>query len=241
MKMKCLIVDDENIARKILSDYVSKVPELELVATCSSALQALNHIKNDHIDILFLDIQMPDLTGLDFLKILPNQPATILTTAYSEYAVQSYELDVAGYLLKPIDFEKFYKAVAKVISSKEPTIDRTVNVASPQQTDKLFIKADNKIIKVVFDEIIVINGDGPYVKIFTTDGRKIMSLQSMHKLEELLPKNFYRIHRSHIVNIDHIDSIDGNTVKLKEHTAVLSKNKRDEFLKLIDQLNLLGE
>lgn len=240
MKMKCLIVDDENIARKILSDYVMKVPELELVATCSSALQALNHIKNDHIDILFLDIQMPDLTGLDFLKILPNQPATILTTAYSEYAVQSYELDVAGYLLKPIDFEKFYKAVAKVISSKQPTIDRTP-IASLQQTHKLFIKADNKIIKVVFDEIIVINGDGPYVKIFTSDGRKIMSLQSMHKLEELLPKNFYRIHRSHIVNIDHIDSIDGNMIRLKEHTAILSRNKRDEFLKLIDQLNLLGD
>ncbi len=239
--MKCLIVDDENIARKILSDYVSKVPELELVAACSSALQALNHIKNDHIDILFLDIQMPDLTGLDFLKILPIKPATILTTAYSEYAVQSYELDVADYLLKPIDFDRFYKAVTKVLSFKDAAVDRPPVVTLPQQTDKLFIKADNKIIKVAFNEIIIINGDGPYVQIFTADGRKIMSLQSMHKLEELLPSNFYRIHRSHIVNIDHIDSIDGNTIRLKDHTAILSKNKRDEFLKLIDQLNLLGD
>ena len=237
--MKCLVVDDENIARKLLSDYVAKVPELELVAACSSALQALNHIKNDRIDVLFLDIQMPDLTGLDFLKILPNRPATILTTAYSEYAVQSYELDVVDYLLKPIDFDRFYKAITKVINLKDTKIDNHSNATSPQNADKLFIKADSKIIKVAFHEIVIINGQGPYVQIITINGRKIMSLQSMSKLEELLPANFYRIHRSHIVNIDHIDSIDGNMIRLKDHIAILSKNKRDEFLKLIDQLNLL--
>ncbi len=239
--MKCLIVDDEHIARKLLSDYVSKVPELELVATCSSALQALNHIKKDSIDILFLDIQMPDLTGLDFLKILPNKPATILTTAYSEYAVQSYELDVVDYLLKPIDFDRFYKAITKVISLQDPKVEHHLNATSPQQTDKLFIKADNKIIKISFHEIVVIQGQGPYVQIITVDGRKVMSLQSMSKLEELLPKNFYRTHRSHIVNIDHIDSIEGNMIKLRDQVALLSKNKREEFLKLIDKLNLLGE
>ncbi|WP_282160353.1 LytR/AlgR family response regulator transcription factor [Ulvibacterium marinum] len=241
MKMKCLIVDDEHIARKILSDYVGKVPELELVASCSSALQALNNIKKDSIDILFLDIQMPDLTGLDFLKILPNRPATILTTAYSEYAVQSYELDVIDYLLKPIDFDRFYKAVTKAISLKDSKVDYPSTTSPSQLTDKLFIKADSKIISVAFQDIIVINGQGPYVQLITVHDRKIMTLQSMSKLEELLPANFYRIHRSHIVNINHIDSIDGNMVRLKNHTAVVSKNKRDEFLKLIDQLNLLGD
>ncbi|MCG8319822.1 MAG: LytTR family DNA-binding domain-containing protein [Cytophagales bacterium] len=241
MNMKCLIVDDEHIARKLLSDYVGKVPELELVAVCSSALQALNHIKKDNIDVLFLDIQMPDLSGLDFLKILPNRPATILTTAYSEYAVQSYELDVVDYLLKPIDFDRFYKAITKIISLKDPKVDYFSNSASSQHTDKLFIKADNKIIKVAFHEIVIIKGQGPYVQLITVDSRKIMSLQSMSKLEELLPRNFYRTHRSYIVNIDHIDSIDGNMIRLKDHVAVLSKNKRDEFLELIDQLNLLGD
>ena len=241
MKMKCLIVDDENIARKILSDYVSKVPELELVATCGSALQALNHIKQDQVDVMFLDIQLPDLTGLDFLKIIPNRPTTILTTAYSEYAVQSYELDVVDYLLKPIDFDRFYKAITKVIALNDSKVDYPVNNTSPLPTDKLFIKADNKIIKVAFDEIIVINVVGPYVQIITFVWPKIMAIHAMHKLEELLPTNFYRIHRSHIVNIDHIDSIDGNMIKLKDHVATLSKNKRDEFLKLIDQLNLLGD
>jgi DNA-binding LytR/AlgR family response regulator len=241
MSIKCLIVDDEHIARKILSDYVEKVPELELVAACSSALQALNYIKQDSIDVLFLDIQMPDLSGLDFLKILPNRPATILTTAYSEYAVQSYELDVLDYLLKPIDFDRFYKAITKVIALKDHQIKPPPNPAVLEQLDKLFVKADNKIMKVAFSEIVVINGQGPYVQIITVEGRKIMSLQSMSKLEELLPKNFYRTHRSHIVNIDHVDSIDGNMIKLKGHDAVLSKNKRDEFLELIDQLNLLGD
>ncbi|SDM32470.1 LytR/AlgR family response regulator transcription factor [Kriegella aquimaris] len=241
MKMKCLIVDDEHIARKILSDYVGKVPELELVASCSSALQALNHIKNDRIDVLFLDIQMPDLTGLDFLKILPNRPATILTTAYSEFAVQSYELDVVDYLLKPIDFDRFYKAVTKVISLKDSKVDYPLTSSPTLSTDKLFIKADGKIISVAFQDIIVINGQGPYVQLITVYNRKIMTLQSMSKLEELLPANFHRIHRSHIVNINHIDSIDGYMVRLKDHTAIVSKNKRDEFLKLIDQLNLLGD
>lgn len=241
MSIKCLIVDDEHIARKLLSDYVGKVPELELVATCSSALQALNYIKQGNIHILFLDIQMPDLTGLDFLKIMPNRPATILTTAYSEYAVQSYELDVVDYLLKPIDFDRFYKAITKVISSNTPKTDIPQNSSPAKQADKLFIKADNKIIKIGFSEIILIKGQGPYVQIMTVNGRKIMSLQSMSKLEELLPVNFYRIHRSYIVNIDHIDCIEGNVVHLKDYEATISKNKKDEFLELIDQLNLLGD
>ncbi|MEM6526272.1 MAG: LytTR family DNA-binding domain-containing protein [Bacteroidota bacterium] len=240
MKIKCLVVDDEHIARKILSEYISKVPELELVASCSSALQALDHIKNGGVDMMFLDIQMPDLTGLDFLRILPDRPATILTTAYSEYAVQSYELDVVDYLLKPIDFDRFYKAVSKVITMKDNPSDTSRTYDSPRIVDKLFLKADGKIIKILFNEIMLVKGQGPYVQIITDDGRKIMSLQSMSKLEELLPTNFYRIHRSHIVNIDHIDSIEGNTIRLQDHTAILSKNKRDEFLQLIDKLNLLG-
>lgn len=239
MSMKCLIVDDEQIARKLLSEYIDKVPDLELVASCNSALQAANYIKQQQIDILFMDIQMPDLTGLDFLKINPNRPATILTTAYSEYAVHSYELDVVDYLLKPIDFERFYKAVAKVTSQSGTPVQPVANPASVQKNDKLFIKADNKILKVTFSEIILIKGQGPYVQVFTVDGRKLMTLQSMSKMEELLPDNFYRTHRSHIVNIDHIDSIEGNTIILKQHEAQLSKNKRDEFLERIDHFNLL--
>ena len=241
MSLKCIIVDDESIARKLLADYVAKVPELELVATCGSALQAMNSLKSAEIDIMFLDIQMPDLTGLDFLKVLPNKLATILTTAHSEYAVQSYELDVADYLLKPIEFDRFYKAVSKVIATHALTDIRLQQPANQDQADKLFVKADNKIIKVDFDEIVGIKAQGPYVQIITTGGSKIMSLCSMSKLEDLLPRNFYRTHRSYIVNINHIDSIEGNTIHSKDHSAALSKNKRSEFLGLIDQFNLLGD
>ncbi len=240
--MKCLIVDDEHIARELLKEYASKVPELEVVATCKTALDAMSYIKREEIDILFLDIQMPDLTGLDFLKILPKKPYTILTTAYSEYAVQSYELDVVDYVLKPIDFDRFYKAVNKVFSLAEtPRVMESKNRETDSKPERLFLKEEHKIVKVEFNDILMIKGQGAYVQVITKDGRKIMSLLSMSKLEEQLPNNFYRTHRSYIVNIDHIDSIDGNMIYLKKQSAVLSKIKRDEFLELIDELNLLGD
>lgn len=241
MIMKCLVVDDEHIARKLLSDYIEKVPFLELIGTCSTALEAMQFLKSNSVDVLFLDIEMSDLTGIDLLKIIPNKPATILTTAYSEYAVQGYELDVKDYLLKPIDFERFCKAIAKITSKPVPYLSHQIQVRQEEKIDRLFIKADNKIIKIAFPDIIMIKGQGPYVQIICENGRKIMSLQSMSKLAELLPKNFYRTHRSYIVNIDHIDSIDGTFISLKSNEAVLSRNKKDEFLQLIDQLNLLGE
>jgi len=128
-----------------------------------------------------------------------------------------------------------------ISSTSAAKVEHLAPASSIPKPDRLFIKADSKILKLSFEEIIFIKGQGPYVQIFTTDGRKIMSLQSMSKLEESLPDHFYRTHRSHIVNIDHIKSIDGNTIRLGDHSASLSKNKRDEFLKLIDQLNLLGE
>ncbi|MEO1022798.1 MAG: LytTR family DNA-binding domain-containing protein [Bacteroidota bacterium] len=241
MSIQCLIVDDEFIARKLLSDYVNRVPELELVATCSTALEAMSYIKDDTIDILFLDIHMPDITGLDFLKTLPNRPQTVLTTAYTEYAVISYEMDVADYLLKPIEFDRFYKAVIKIIGrEKQIELKPPVAVNETQKPDKLFIKSDKKIIKVDVKSISFIKGQGPYVQVFTTDGQKILTLLSMSKLEELLPANFYRTHRSYIVNTDLIDSIEGNLIHIGEHDIVLSKNKRDEFIGLIDQPRLLG-
>lgn len=241
MSIRCLIVDDEFIARKLLSDYVRRVPELELVATCSTALEAMSYIKNDTIDILFLDIQMPDITGLDFLKILHERPQIVLTTAFSEYAVISYEMDVADYLLKPIEFDRFYKAVMKIMSrEKQVELKPPVSADEPQKPDKLFIKSDRIIIKVDIKNISFIKGQGPYVQIFTTDDQKILTLLSMSKLEELLPANFYRTHRSYIVNTDLIDSIEGNLIRIGEHDIVLSKNKRDEFIGLIDQSRLLG-
>ncbi|MCP4458834.1 MAG: response regulator [Cytophagales bacterium] len=239
MIWKCLIVDDELIARKLLSEYVTKIPELELVGTCPNALEAMNKLEKEKIDILFLDIQMPDLTGLDFLKVLPYKLLTILTTAYSEFAVQSYELDVTDYLLKPIEFDRFYKSVTKVISASDKTVSSAPSSEKTAQPNKLFLKANNKIIKISFEEIAVINSQGAYIQVITTDNRKIMSLQSMSKMEESLPDNFYRTHRSHIVNIDHIDSIEGNMIRLGEYSITLSKNKKEEFIQMIDGAHFL--
>lgn len=197
MKWSCLVVDDEAIARKLISEYIEKIPELRLAATCATALEAAQYLRNEKIDILFLDIQMPDLTGIDFLNSIPVRPHTILTTAYSEYAVKSYELGVVDYLLKPIEFERFYKAVQKITGlSAQIQSDK-----KEEQKDRLFLKVDNKIVKVQLDQILVVNGKGAYIEVVLSTGKKLITLYSMSKLEEALPRNFYRTHRSHIINI----------------------------------------
>ncbi len=239
MIWKCLIVDDEAIARKLLIEYVSKIPELQLVGSCATALEAMNYIRNDTIDILFLDIQMPHLTGIDFLKVLPSKVSTILTTAYTDYAVQSYEMNVTDYLLKPIEFDRFYKAVSKATGIVRPAGTGEGPGGEEALANILFVKADKKIVKVNLADVIVINGQGAYVEIITEEKQKIMSLMSMSKLESTLPRSFFRTHRSHIVNINKITSIVGNTIYLGNQEVVMSKNKREEFFKLIDQNNLL--
>lgn len=236
MIWKCLIVDDESIARDLLADYVNKIPELKLVATCSSALEATTYLKNNQIDILLLDIQMSDLTGVEFLKVLPKKPLTILTTAYSKYAVESYELGVVDYLLKPIEFKRFYMAISKATDifnskSKESTDNRNPVM------DLLFVRSDKKDIKIKFTDILTINSQGAYALIRTTGNQKIMTLQSLSKMEESLPANFFRTHRSHIVNINHIDYLEGNTISIGQEKIALSKNKREEFFKLINSTN----
>ena len=236
MIRKCLIVDDESIARELLTDYVEKVPELELVAACSTAIEAMPYIKEGQVDILLLDIQMPDLTGLDFLKVLSKRPLTILTTAYSEYAVQSYELGVVDYLLKPIEFDRFYMAISKATGIFcEP--EKTNLETGKPATDKLFIKSDKKVIKVDIADILTINAKGAYTEFVMSDGRKIISLQSMSKLEESLPSSFFRTHRSFIININQINYIEGNTISVGNQKVIISKNKREEFFRLIDGSN----
>lgn len=241
MNLKCLIVDDESIARKLLVDYVNKIPDLEVLAECSTALEAMKFLHNGQVDILLLDIQMPDITGLDFLKSITEKPITILTTAYSEYAVESYDLEVADYLLKPIDFDRFLRAINKVIRkfSKPPhQVPMEVDTVAPKN---LFLKSNNKLIQVECDKIQVIKSMGAYVEIILTNGNKVISLQSMSKLEEALPSNFYRVHRSHILNIDLIKNIDGNQILLGNEKVILSKNKREEFLAIINKRNILGK
>jgi DNA-binding LytR/AlgR family response regulator len=238
----CIIVDDEPLARQTLISYVEKIPYLEVIATCQNAIEAKLAIQENNPDILFIDIQMPHLTGIELLKMLKHKPATVLTTAYTEYAIESYELEVIDYLLKPIEFERFFKATNKCMEWLSKTKDwpkPQINVLShtPELSEAkanyLFVKADYKLVKIVFDEIIYIEALQKYVRIHTIKER-IITLISMSELESMLPSNqFCRIHRSHIINIKMVENIDGYMVSLGKVSLPISRGKRESFLELL--------
>lgn len=232
--LRCLIVDDEKLAQELLRTYVHKMPNLELVNTASTALEAMQILQAEQVDLLFLDIQMPDLTGLEFLRSLRHPPATILTTAYSEYAVESYELQVIGYLLKPIEFERFFQAVHKAANQLQnniQTVDKQpIKVKELIKKDYFFVKADSKIVKVNINEILYIEALQKYVRIHTQQER-IVTLLSLSKILEELPSNqFIRIHRSYIINLEQIENVEGNMVKIMNQKLPISKGQRDTFM-----------
>jgi DNA-binding LytR/AlgR family response regulator len=242
MTYKCLIVDDEAPARKLLSEYVHKIPILECLHVVSNARQAESLLKETAVDILFLDIQMPDLTGLDLIKLLPNpKPAIILTTAYSQYAVESYEFAVADYLLKPIVFERFAQAVDKVIGNFLDKVNTNLPIAQTKETEKTsfpdatFVKSNLKIVKIYFDQILYIEGLREYISIFTTEGRHVV-LQSLSRFLEILPPTqFIRVHRSYIVNVERIDAVENNTIRVGNTEIVISKSQKLAFMNFINR------
>src|SRR5688572_17962768 len=191
MKLNCAIVEDEPLARNLLTEYVRKVPSLNLVEACSSPIVALEVLRNNAIDVLFLDVQMPELTGISLLKVLQKRPLVVLTTAYSEYALEGYELDVVDYLLKPITFERFLRAVDKVTQRLEgkqtPVVEKVVHDTSNQF---MFVKDGTKLVKVQLNDILYIEGLKDYVTIHTKQ-QKITSLQRMKALEEQLPSDHF--------------------------------------------------
>lgn len=240
-KYTCLIVDDEKLAQELLESYVQKLPNLEVVACCSTAMEAMVYLTQQAIDLLFLDIEMPDLSGLDFLRSLKKTPATILTTAYSEYALEGFELSVVDYLLKPIEFERFFRAVTKAISGLQKASPMPMLIPTPVPTstnetppsDYFFVKADNKIVRVVFDDILFIEALQKYIRIHTAE-KRIVTLISLSKIQEDLPeRQFIRIHRSYIINIDKIDNIEGNMVRMGKHKLPISKGQREVFMEKI--------
>ena len=236
--IKAIIVDDEPLALDVLESYIAQLPELELVARCENALEAREVLKEHDVDLMFLDINMPQLTGIDFLKTLSVKPNFIFTTAHPNYAVEGFELNAIDYLMKPIPLERFMKAVNKVI-------DMQVGETSTPEKKKenfIFVKADKKLIKVNFDDILYIEGLKDYVIIRQKEGR-VITLHTMKSLESKLPDHiFKRIHRSYIVNIGAIDAIVGNMIELKEKSQVkhipIGKNYREDLLKVINKNRL---
>jgi DNA-binding LytR/AlgR family response regulator len=246
-----IIVDDEPLAQEVLETYVEKMPELNLVQKCSNALEANEALKNHEIDLMFLDIQMPQLTGIDFLKTLAHPPLVIFTTAYPNYAIEGFELNALDYLLKPISLERFMKAVNKAVEqidmqrrleeNQEAAEEETVPPVEGNP-DFIFVKADKKLVKVNYRDIIYIEGLKDYV-IIRQDADRVITLQTMKSLEKKLPQDhFKRIHRSFIVNLDRINAVVGNMVEVMEKGKAkhlpIGKNYREELLEIINKNRL---
>ena len=248
IKLKCIAVDDEPLALDIIEDYVSKVPFLELVKRTENAIEALQLVQAGGIDLVFLDIQMPELTGIQFLKIAGGKASFILTTAYSQYALESYDLNVSDYLLKPIAFDRFYKAVEKVhnlvkvkdfAAPVQPVVKETPKptVAHPVQ-DFIFVKTEHKIQKIELDDILYIEGLKDYISIFTKTER-VITLQNMKKMEETLPSSqFIRVHKSYIISLDKIESIERSRITICGKVIPVGDTYRDEFFRRIEGNNI---
>lgn len=241
--MNVLIVDDEPLAQDVLETYVEQLDDLTLVGKCNNAIEAANALQNHKVDLMLLDIQMPQLTGTEFLKTLNNPPLVIFTTAYPNFALEGFELNALDYLLKPISLERFLKAIHK---ARERHGLQNASVASPvaqdEKIDYFFVKADKKLVKVNYSDVIYIEGLKDYVIIKLETGR-VITLQTMKSLVAKLPSNmFQRIHRSFIVNVQKIKAVMGNMVEVQEKGAAkhlpIGKNYREEIYAVVEKNKL---
>lgn len=239
MRTKCLIVDDEPLARELIRGHVEKLENFEIVAECSDAMKALQVLREKQIDLMFMDIQMPQITGIEFLKTLKHQPKVIITTAYREYALEGFELDVVDYLLKPITFERFLKSVNKYYQMIQDDVQVVSNtVADKMQDDSfIYIKENKKVVKVYLSEIKYIEGLSEYVQIYT-DKRKIITKTSMTQMEEkLTSEKFLRIHKSYIVSISKIEAFTANTIEIQGKELPIGRSFKNG---VISALNFTG-
>lgn len=225
-KINCLVVDDEELARKLLENYIARLPHLNLVQQCANPLEALSVLQENAVDILFLDIQMPELTGIDFLKSLHQKPKVIFTTAYSEYAIEGYQLDVVDYLLKPFSFERFVQAVNKAVELLKTNMGNA-------EKDYLLVRSEHKVHKIKLEDIRYIQSMREYVAYFLPTG-KILELNSLKKLEEGLPSDrFIRIHKSYIIPIHKVTALEGNMVHIGNEKLPIGNLYKEEVLKRI--------
>jgi two-component system, LytTR family, response regulator len=220
----CIIVEDEPLAAKVLSDYISQVPFLKLDGTFKDAILATEYLRDHSVDLIFLDIHLPKLKGMAFLKTLTHPPAVIVTTAYHQYAVEGFNLNVTDYLLKPFEFERFLVAVNKVKSAQP---EKAMHNESPDVKDYLFLNVQKKKVKILFSEIAYIESQREYIRIVTTK-KEYTSKMGTHEIEELLPPHlFKRIHRSFIVSVNRIDSYNAETVEVNGVSIPIGRGYRD--------------
>jgi DNA-binding LytR/AlgR family response regulator len=238
MILQCIIIDDEPLARTGLREYIQDVAFLQLAGEFDNPMKAVDLLMQQKIDLIFLDIQMPRMTGLEFLKTLTQPPMVIFTTAYPQYAVDGFELNAIDYLLKPFSFERFCKAAIKAKSLKEPSAHPIVPGAGAEP-DYFFIKSDNKLIKVKYDEILFVEALQNYVAVHTTD-KKYITYLTFRSIEEYLPAGrFVRTHKSFIVAAGKVESIEGNDIRIGQHHIPISRTERETVLQQLLQNRLL--
>ncbi len=231
--MKCIIVDDEPLAREGMKLNIGELSNLTLVGEFEDAATANTFLQKNNVDIMFLDIEMPGVSGLDFLRSLENPPMVILTTAYPQYAVEAYELDVVDYLVKPIKLDRFIKAVAK--AEEYIKLSKSTSVFEAIEDDFIFIKSERKYVKIKFDELLFIEGLKDYVIIHATHG-KYMTAMNVKTIHNKLPEDiFFRVSKSYIINVNHIDDIDGNYVNIRENRIPIGRSYRDVFLEFVNK------
>ena len=236
-KITCLIADDEPMALSLIESYVLKTPFLELKAKCNSAIKAMEFLETDSdIDLFFLDIQMPDLTGLEFSRLLPAKSKVVFTTAFDQYAIEGYKVNALDYLLKPFDYNEFLNAAQKARNHFEiNSVQNAENQQNKKKSDFIFVKSEYRQIKINFSEILYIEGLKDYVKIYTSSHpRPILTLMSLKKLEEELPsEQFMRVHRSYIISLEKIEAIERNHVVIKEGFITIAPNYKDILMEYI--------
>lgn len=231
----CLIVDDEPPARDVLRRYIETVPTLQVCGECANAVEAMSFLQQQPVDLLFLDINMPQLKGIDLLKILPDRPKVILTTAYSDYAVEGYDLDIVDYLLKPIQFERFLKAVGRAFQQVKmaPSATGVPVVEEPRKEGYIYLRADRRMVKVLLQEILYIESMKDYIKVVTTGGN-IVTKQSITAMEAMLPEQlFLRTHRSFIVSVEKIKSFTTEVVQIEKTEIPIGKLYRHNVMKTL--------
>jgi DNA-binding LytR/AlgR family response regulator len=238
MTIRCVIIDDEPLARKGLKEYIQDVDFLQLAGEFDNPLKAADLLMHEKTDLLFLDIQMPKMTGMEFLKTLSHPPMVIFTTAYPQYAVEGFELNAIDYLLKPFSFERFWKAVLKARMILE-SADKPVAPPTNAEPDYFFIKSDSKLVKIFYDEILYIEALQNYVAVHTTT-KKYITYLTFRSIEAHLPASrFIRTHKSYIVSAAKVESIEGNDIRISQHHIPISRTERDSVLQQLLQNRLL--
>lgn len=233
MNLNCIIIDDEPVARKVLEEYIEDIDFLQLIGKAENPIKASALLNNNKIDLLFLDINMPRMSGIEFLRTATNLPMTIMTTAYTEYALEGFELDVVDYLVKPFSSDRFLKACTKAKEYYELKNKSTENVNTPSAHDYFFVKCEGRIEKVLYDELVYVEAMLNYI-VLHTENRKMIVYLTIKGIEAQLPANlFLKIHKSTIINISKIKSIEGNEIDIGKAKVLISQNLHDTVMKLI--------